>query len=436
MSDVARRLEGLFPDGQVLEGFRAEPWAVCDRVPAAVVFPENEEQVAEILTVANQEGWSCAPAGKATWLGGGHPPRGIDIAVSLTRMDHVLEYEPADLTVTAEAGVGMDLLGRRTRSHRQWVPLDAPGPRRGTLGATLATASAGPLQAGYGLPRDHVLGARMVTGDGRILNLGGKVVKNVAGFDLLKAIVGSWGTLGIITSATMRLHPVPAVDRTLLFTGAERDPLVTLAMRIAQAPLPIAALEVLVPGERETGSTVTVLAVRVLGTREEVEAVTEGLLPLAGAVKAQLLEGEASAALFENIELVEEDATLVLRFAALPDRLPRLVDLADQMRPLAHSEEGWGVRFAGHVTAGTLRVMIDSLDRSPGWMEAASRLIHGARGQVEAEGGTLVVSRGPPELVGEVGAWGDPGPLARLMRGMKDSFDPEGVLAPGRMGVI
>ena len=252
------QLAGLFSErlskAQVVDGFDTEPWAVCGRLPQAVVFPESEEQVAEILALSSEEGWRCVPGGRGTWLHGGQPPQGVDVLLSAERMNDISAYEPADLFIEAQAGAEMDALERRTRECRQWLALDPPGGERGTLGAMLAVGTAGPLQASFGSPRDQVLGARLVTGDGRVLNLGGRVVKNVAGFDLLKLVAGSWGTLGMITSVTMRLYPVPALDRSLLFKGAGVAEGAELACRLAQAPLPLAAVELLVPGDGESGA--------------------------------------------------------------------------------------------------------------------------------------------------------------------------------------
>ena len=434
MNPLASALSARLPEGQVIEGFRAEQWAVCDRVPQAVVFPESESEVAEVMRLATQEGWSVVPAGKGTWLHGGQPPRGVDIVLSTMRMDRIKLYEPADLTVTAEGGIGLDLLARRCGDHGQWLPLDPPGPRKGTLAATVSTASAGPLAGLHGSARDQVLGATLIAGDGRLLQLGGRVVKNVAGFDVLKLAIGSWGTLGVLTSITTRLQPLPPADRTVLFRG-EITELVSLALAIATAPAPLAALELLLPGERErSGGPVPLLAVRILEASEATDEICRIVTDTAGASAFRQMDGPASAGLFQNVEALESGAELVVRLRSLPSQLETTREHAEVLRELADHEEGWGTRLAAHVQSGVLRVIISRMARDEGWVERAVEVMDRVRGGLEAGGGSLTISRGPAELVSAVGAWGDAGSTAMLMEALKREFDPAGILSPGCLG--
>ena len=438
MSSVVPLLRGCLPeDSQILEGFRAEAWAVCDRVPEAVVFPDTEDQVAEVLALCSTQGWSCLPAGKGTWLFGGQPPGRLDVVMSLTRMDRILEYEPGDLTVTAQAGIGLDLLARNTEEEGQWLPLDPPGVPRGTLGAMVSTGSAGSLQAGFGTVRDHLLGATLVKPDGTRLRLGGKVVKNVAGFDLLKMTVGSWGSLGALTSVTVRLHPRPAVDRAILFSSAGDRPLGVLATELARLPLPISALDLLVPGDAERAGpgAIPLIVVRVADALAVAEEVTRAVTELAPDPPERVLEGPEATKLFQNVQQVEEGAELVLRLRALPDRLPRLLELAESVREVVDPNRGFGLRQAAHVQTGVLRVIVARLLRGDGWLERVAHTVGELRRTMDQEGGSLRISQGPPALLDRVGSWGPSGAEAALIHGLKQEFDPEGILAPGRMGV-
>jgi glycolate oxidase FAD binding subunit len=420
---------------QVLEGFHTEAWAVCGRVPQTVVFPENEEQVAEILSLCSEEGWLCVPGGQGHWLHGGQPPEGVDVLVSAERMNDISAYEPADMYIEAQGGAAFDTLECRTLEGRQWLALDPPGRARGTLGAMLAVGAAGPLQASYGSPRDQVLGATLVTGDGRVLCLGGKVVKNVAGFDLLKLVTGSWGTLGMITSVTMRLYPVPATDRSLLFGGVEAVAAAELANRIAQAPLPLAAVELLVPGAGESGAggSSPLVAVRILESEVAADAAERVVCERAGTPPVQRLEGAQSVEIFDNVRAMEDGAELVLRLSLLPVRLPELVEMTSCLGELYDATEGWGMRLAAHAYTGVLRVMIAKVTRSEGWLDRAKTALGDLRRHLEVEGGSLVVSQGPPEIVGAVGAWGASGSAAPFNAGMRAAFDPASILAPGRL---
>ncbi len=435
MNPIAALLSSQLPEGQVVEGFRAEEWAVCDRVPQAVVFPEDEYQVAKVLSMASAEGWQCVPSGKGTWLRSGHPPDAVDVVLSTTRMDRVLAYQPDDLFIQTEAGIGLDLLSRRVLEGRQWLPLDPSGAMRGSLGATVSTGSAGPLRAGYGTPRDHVLGVTLVTGDGRVLRLGGKVVKNVAGFDLLKLAIGSWGTLGVITSVTARLHPVPELDRTLLFQSSDLLSASRLARAIAGSPVSLAAVEVLSPGEREGGdqSTVPLVAVRILESPAAAEVVDATVCERAATNPLMRMEGHDSHAIFENVRAMEDGAELVLRLSLLPSRLADLVEMAAGLGEIADPDVGWGTRLAAHAQTGMVRVMIARAHRREGWLEAAVAALAGVRLSLESEGGSMVISQGPLEVVQSMGAWGEAGSATDLMRGLQGEFDPASILTPGRL---
>ena len=434
MNPVAGLLSDRLSEAQVVDGFETERWAVCGRVPQAVVFPQSEEQVAEILSLSSEEGWQCIPGGRGSWLHGGQPPQGVDVVVSTERMNDISAYEPADQFIEAQGGAELDALERRTLECRQWLALDAPGGERGTLGAMVAVGAAGPLQAGFGSPRDQVLGATLVTGDGRVLGLGGRVVKNVAGFDLLKLVTGSWGTLGMITSVTMRLHPVPASDRTLLFKAADVVEGAAVACRLAQTPLSLAAVELLVPGDGESGEGASspLLAVRILESVDGVDEAERVVSERAGMPLFQQLQGEKSAAIFANVRAMEDGAELVVRLSLLPSRLPELVEMTSRLSGLYEPTAGWGMRMAAHAHTGVLRVMIAKLTRSDDGLDQATVVLGVLRRFLEAEGGSLVVSQGPPEIVGAMGAWGESGPKALFTAGIQAAFDPASILAQGR----
>ena len=434
MNPVAGLLSDRLSEAQVVDGFETERWAVCGRVPQAVVFPQSEEQVAEILSLSSEEGWQCIPGGRGSWLHGGQPPQGVDVVVSTERMNDISAYEPADQFIEAQGGAELDALERRTLECRQWLALDAPGGERGTLGAMVAVGAAGPLQAGFGSPRDQVLGATLVTGDGRVLGLGGRVVKNVAGFDLLKLVTGSWGTLGMITSVTMRLHPVPASDRTLLFKAADVVEGAAVACRLAQTPLSLAAVELLVPGDGESGEGASspLVAVRILESVDGVDEAERVVSERAGMPPFQQLQGEKSAAIFANVRAMEDGAELVVRLSLLPSRLPELVEMTSRLSGLYEPTAGWGMRMAAHAHTGVLRVMIAKLTRSDDGLDQATVVLGVLRRFLEAEGGSLVVSQGPPEIVGAMGAWGESGPKALFTAGIQAAFDPASILAQGR----
>lgn len=176
--------------------------------------PETTAQLIDLVHECQAAGGSYRVRGAGSWLSGGRPCAATDV-LSTAALTGVTEYVPGDLVITARAGTTLAEIRDATHGERQWLALDPYGTDAGTVGATIATASAGPLAAAYGHARDMVTGVSAVTGTGRHVHAGGRVVKNVAGFDLVRLITGSWGTLGVITDVTLKLHAMPQGEATL-----------------------------------------------------------------------------------------------------------------------------------------------------------------------------------------------------------------------------
>ena len=215
-AELTRRLASLVGDPHVLTGVECSPYVLEGRTPEAVVFPGTKEEVAGILGAADAAAVPVTPWGGGTRISVGLPPARPGLVLSLKRLDRLLEHEPGDLTATAEAGMTLaafqDALGQRG----QWLSLDPPNAREGTLGGILASNASGPRRHLYGTARDLLIGLTMVLADGSIVRGGGKVVKNVAGYDLPKLAIGSFGTLGVIVEATVKLRPRPDTDRLVV----------------------------------------------------------------------------------------------------------------------------------------------------------------------------------------------------------------------------
>lgn len=424
---VASLLDG--PDALVAGG-EVEGWAVGDRVPAAVAHPGSVEALARLLSRASEEGWAVAPAGAGSWLDGGGAPERLDLVVTTTRLGGVEHYEPGDLTLTAGAGLSVADLRAETGAQGQWLPQDPPGAGRGTLGALVATGLPGPLEAGFGRPRDQVLGVTVVTGDGRVLRPGGRVVKNVAGYDLVRLVVGSWGTLGIVAGASIRLYPWPERDATLLFREDRSEDLVGVARGLAAAPVTASSLELVEPAPGSAGPGGAAVLARVVGRSEEVSALGRQLGEAAGREPDEVAEGESSRELHRRLEDEGEGAVLELRLSLLPDRLPGLLRIADELVGGLRSAGAEEVRRSVHLTSGVLRLAAAGSPEAGG--EPWSRILGRVRERLEEAGGGLRVVRGPGE-VGRGMAAGSPGDgRDRLAAKLKRVFDPAGVLVPGR----
>src|SRR5256884_3911781 len=180
------------------------------------VAPASPDAVALLLGTAREEGWRVRLEGAGTWLRADAP---ADRALTTRRRDRVRAVEPQDLSATAEAGIGCDLLRQQLADHGTWLALDPPGLAGRTLGSVVATATAGPLRHGFGAVRDHILGVTFVTGDGRLVQSGGRVVKNVAGYDLTKLEAGGVGAFGVIVLVPLRRPAPPPADPTVLAAG-------------------------------------------------------------------------------------------------------------------------------------------------------------------------------------------------------------------------
>ncbi len=444
MTDTFRKAleETLSPEALVPEGEVAS-WGWDGWTPKAVVAPPSVEALADLLGRASEEGWRVLPAGLGTWLDGGGGGE-AELVVSVSRLQGMEVYEPGDLTFTAGAGTPMATLEEATAANGQWLPLDPPGSRRGSLGALVAVGRAGSLSADYGTPRDHVLGVTLVSGDGRVLRWGGRVVKNVAGFDMTRLSIGSWGTLGVVASVSARLFPLPEADLTLVQPGPDAEYLLPRARAAALSSLPLAAVELVEPlprgggflGEGADGSLGAALLLRIMGPESQAEALADQVVEvLGGGASASLrrLEGEESRRLHQALEGWEDGGALTLRLALLPSEMGVLLE---ELRRLADQAPGApDIRASAHVGAGILRVRVNQGPEENDELQRWMGLLTGLRERLERRGGSLTVSRGPRALVAAVGAWGEPGPELRLMEGLKREMDPMGILAPGRFVV-
>jgi glycolate oxidase FAD binding subunit len=414
------QLGTLLPADAMLEGDETHAWAVAGVFPKAVVFPDSTEQVAAVLRVAAEEGSAVEPAGGGSWLRAGRKPANPPIVLSAARFTSIAEYEPADLVATVGAGVKLTDFQEQAAKHRQRIALDPPGDVRTTIGGVVANASAGPLRFAFGAPRDQVLGLELVTGDGRVVNLGGKVVKNVAGYDLTRLVVGSHGTLGVITRVHMRLQPRPV--RSEIFTlDGEAAALGLLALSLRSAALEPAALELKV-GEDPQDSR---LYVWIQGNEATIASSRIELARVAGREPAQLDE-DGSAALMRELTFAKP-AAVSIRIAALPTESLELMASALRVRACLARDDIWLhagsgiVRIEGDLDADMEEFLIETIDK--------------VRTYMAPKRATVRVVAAPPHLHDRLTLFQPPGPELRLMRELKRRFDPAGIMAPARFAI-
>jgi glycolate oxidase FAD binding subunit len=398
--------------------------------------PLSAEELAETLRAASGDGRPVTPWGAGTHQHLGAPTPPDALTIQLCGLGRVLEYAPADLTATVEAGVTLGALQETLARQGQWLPWDPPGGAGATVGGLLAAGRSGALRLGYGAPRDWVLGMRVALGDGRLVKSGGRVVKNVAGYDAHKLHIGALGTLGVIAEVTFKLSPIPERLGTLLVPCGSSEQAVALAERLRERPLSPVSLAVLggtgVDAGRRSGAVAaivpsidghsSVLVARFAGVAAAVErqlrearerAVEAGLAPV------ELAEGRTEQLWRDLAEFPTPGAgELVLRAGATPSAIGPLVELLERHGPAGASSllyPGVGLAYARWpVTEGA----------PP--REAVARL----RGGLAQIGGYAVVEAAPEES--GLDLWGPPPESFALMRRLKQQWDPAGILNRGR----
>src|SRR5690242_20000552 len=220
-------------------------------VPAAVVSPGSPEEVGAVLRLANERDLVVGPAGGLTKQQIGCVPERIDILLSTARLNKVEEYDPGDLTIAVQAGMPFAAMQRTLGEHHQWVPCDAAHLEHATIGGLLATGAAGPLKSTFGHMRDFCIGVQFATADGKVVKGGGRVVKNVAGYDLMKLLTGSYGSLAVITRGNFKVFPRPRQTRTFICSFHSLEEALQFRTRLFQSPLTPMCMEIISPGASE-----------------------------------------------------------------------------------------------------------------------------------------------------------------------------------------
>ncbi|HEY8345926.1 MAG TPA: FAD-binding oxidoreductase [Symbiobacteriaceae bacterium] len=406
----------------VLEGEAAgAAYQVEGMMPAVVALPASEAEVAACLRVAAECGAAVIPRGGGTRMELGTPPRRCDVVLSLERLRTVVEYVPEDLTVTVQAGMPLRELQALVGSRGQAVPLDPMGSPGTTVGGVMATAAIGPRRMVYGGPRDVLLGARVVLADGRVIRSGGRVVKNVAGYDLNKLLVGSLGTLGVLTELTLKLRPLPPCRRTFWLPCRHVGEALAAAEAVLDSELLPSAVTVLSGGAAGrlglsgTAALVVELAESTTNVAYQADRLPEILRGWGTGAVAELAE-ERQEAFWEGVRDYHRQggARWRLRIAAVLSTLEEQAQFALTFP---------GVAIIAHAGSGSLFVY--GQDPNP---EALSAMVSRAA----SLGGGAVLEAAPPEVKQAVGVWGPPRPEWRLMRQIKEALDPGGVLNPGR----
>ena len=398
-----------------------------------LVSPGSIDEVCEVLKLASSEGWTVLPAGAMTWLDVGLRSRRTHIVVSTGRLNRIIAHEPADLVAVTEAGVTLKNFNDALRQKGQWLPLDPPHHGSATIGGVVASGLGGAQQFGYGAPRKHVIGMKVVLADGKLIKVGGRVVKNVAGYDLCKLFTGSYGTLGVIVEVNFKLRPLPFETRTVMSWG-QREDLLAGAQRVIDARLFPVAVELLskplASEAQPSDEKDKVLLIRFAGSRTGViEQSTQAvellgkdglrLKPLAGDDSQLWQSVAASPSRFQN--------DLVWRVGLLPSAVPTFLARLDQSSVGDGSSElSWQVSVAD----GRIRV-VDRLGPSGNVsgdrIQNANLLLESFRDFAKNLGATLIVEQAPAEIRDRVNSWKTFGTAYGIMQRIKQPLDPDSI---------
>lgn len=414
-------------------------YAVDGAVPRVVVRPGTAEEVAEVVRFAAAEKLALIACGSGSKLGIGLPPARYDVALDTTRLSRIVSYDPGDLTLSVEAGIGIRALFDALGQKNQWLPLYVPWFERATLGGILAGNSLSPLRYMFGGPRDFLLGMEFVTGDGALCKSGARVVKSVAGYDLHKLLLGSLGTLGVITKVNFRTFPLPRAQRCFVAGYADLRSAWELCRRIAQSPLKPALVEMLDPGagrivaDEKLPAGQWCVVVAAIGHEPVVERHARDLAQLAqqtGAVHFAALEDADKQRVLgrvrEFLRIVTEQhpGAAVLRAAVLP---AHAVGSCERIAAVAREN---GLQCATLLRAGNTAYAVlhgAGTERNAGAVAALRSLLRAGSG-----GERMTIEHLPAALKPEVCVWGAAREDFALMQRVKQVFDPQGILSPGR----
>jgi glycolate oxidase FAD binding subunit len=381
--------------------------------PQLLIAPGSEEELAAVLSCANKSGLAVLPRGGGTKAGWGNPPRRADLIVSTARLNSIEEHAWADLTVTVEAGCTLQKLQEGLAQQGQRLALDALWPERATVGGVLSTNDSGALRLRFGALRDLIIGATLALPDGTLAKSGGKVVKNVAGYDLQKLATGALGTLGVITRAVFRLHPVPRKTQTLTISRCNLDEAQRLILAIQGSKLAHSALQT-----RFTWSAEPAMDILLEGTEAGITAQEEAIRKLTG----QAVVEPAATDVWSARQSLwgGSSPAAVAKISVLPTEIAAAIRSIERAATSRHLRAKAVVQATG---IGSLR-----LEGQPDSLYSAMVEL---RAEVQRGGGSLVVLGRAPGME-TIDAWGYSGDALALMRSVKDRLDAKSTLNPGR----
>jgi glycolate oxidase FAD binding subunit len=431
-ASIAQKLEPIIGDGicdwESLKPRWQEQIAKANNTEnllSGVVSPSIAEELAHVMSLAHHNSWRVLPCGSGSKLGWGGVSKDIDLVLSTERLNRIIEHAVGDLTVTVEAGVKFADLQNVLTKTNQFLPLEPAYPQDATIGGIVATADSGSLRHRYGGIRDMLLGLSFIRSDGQIAKAGGRVVKNVAGYDLMKLFTGSYGTLGIITEVTLRVYPVPEASGTVVLTG-EAEAIASATKTLLASALTPTAFDLLstqLVSQLSLGQGMG-LIVRFQSVSESVKEQSSRLLEvgqqlgLSGTLYNDANEAKLWQQLPEQIWESTQPPAITCKIGVLPTAAVATLTKLDALT----SSSGLGLIHAG---SGLGLLRLDPAVTTP-------QTILELRRYCQEQSGFLSVLEAPISLKQQLDIWGYNGNALEIMRRIKQQFDPKNLLSPSR----
>jgi glycolate oxidase FAD binding subunit len=449
LEGLATALQSVVGPEHLCTDVALDVYAVDGVLPAMVVSPADEAQVAAVMRLANEYQATVFPRGGGSHMALGHTPARVDVVLSLQRLQQQVAYAPADMTTTVQAGLRLADLQQTLAQQGQRLGLDPPAAATTTLGGVVAANTSGPRRLLYGTARDLLLGIAVITMEGKRTKAGGRVVKNVTGYDLNKLYIGSLGTLAVIVELTFKLHPLPPGEYTLGIGFSQRVDMLPILQTVLQLPLRLSSVELLNAAattalQSRTGlpapDTAYLLVARVEGTpavtKNQAQRLLEALhrLPVTCTLAAQTWSDSEQACLWREIE----EFPVTMPVQALPGVLSkvsvRLSDLPVLFQEMEAVAAAAGAAWPVLARAGSGIAYVSIPADADATADLAPLLAHvqALDACVAQLRGRRVLERAPVEVKRHCEVWGTPGNDFALMQAIKTSFDPHHRLNPGR----
>ncbi len=411
--DIDQEFRAILPSDSVRAATATD--AIRGIPPRLVLEPVSEQQLAATLRLANDASLAVVPRGGGSKLSWGNSPSRADIILCTSRLDKIIEHPWADLTVSVEAGCTIQKLQSALAQHGQRLALDPLWPEQATIGGVLSTNDSGSLRLRFGSLRDLIIGVTLALPDGTLASSGGKVVKNVAGYDLPKLVTGALGTLAVITRVVFRLHPLPRNSKTLSISGCNLEEMQRFILAVQDSKLAHTALQARVAQDAEP-----VVDILFEGTEAGIAAQEAQLRELARPATATEASSTVWAASQELWNSAESATVAMAKTTTLPASIAHTIEKVQRITS-AHKAQ-WKLTLQA-TGIGWLR------------LEASTENLHTSlsdlRFELERSGGSLAAFYQPANMA-HLDAWGQPGDALPLMRAVKNQFDPKNTLNPSR----